>query len=644
MSIRARLLPLLLLTLFGLPSSCLAAAVAQKRSVVHERRNLQQKSPWSKHERVPRDEIIEMRIGLRQPSNDHAHNVLMEISDPSSPKYGQHWSPEEVFEAFAPSEDTVQAAIAWVTSTLGIDREKVTLGPSRGWLSFQPSIGEAEALLSTEYWFYEHESLESMAAGVDQYSVPEDLSGHIDFVFPGVVLGEMTPDLSRKRKKRASSDRRQVSGNTTCASLVTPACIKALYGLPTADKANANNSLGIYESISWYQYQDLDLFFSNYAPDIPQGTRPQNLSIDQAAWFYDDPNDPYTTYASEADLDIQVAWPMIYPQNITIFQVDDVYYNLYSASTLGLFNTFLDALDGTYCNSSAYGETGDNPQYDPVYPNNNKVTAVGGGTYDPGTYKLPEMCGVYSPTNVISVSYSRAETSFTEAYQRRQCDEFLKFGLMGVSVLFDSGDSGTIASAACHASDFGPFTVQFPSNCPYVTSVGATQLLDDGSERAVQGDGWASGGGFSSFFAAPSYQQDAIGAYFADHNPTNLTALFNASGRGVPDLSAVGLNIAVAVDGELTTEAGTSASTPLFAAMLNLVNEERLALGKSTVGFVNPVLYANSSRIFRDVQVGNNDMCDGIVEGFAAVPGWDPVTGLGTPQWEGLKEVFLALP
>lgn len=221
---------------------------------------------------------------------------------------------------------------------------------------------------------------------------------------------------------------------------------------------------------------------------------------------------------------------------------------------------------------------------------------------------------------------------------------FLKFGLMGVSVVISSGDTGTISSAACHASDFGSYTVQSPVNCPYITTVGATQLLEDGTERAVQGDGWASSGGFSSFYATPSYQQDALGAYVADYYPTNLTGRFNTSGRGVPDLSAVGLNIAVAIDGELTTEVGTSAAAPLFAAMLNLVNEERLAVGKSTVGFVNPVLYANASVIFRDITVGNNDMCDGIVEGFEAVPGWDPVSGLGTPQWDALKQVFLALP
>lgn len=411
---------------FGLPSSSLSSESAQRRSVVHERRRLDQKSPWSKRERIPRDETFEVRIGLVQQNIDHGHDLLMEVSDPRSPKYGQHWTPEEVMEAFSPSDDTVQAAIDWVTSTLGIDKERLTLGAGKGWLSFPAGVEEAESLFQTEYWLYEHDDQGHMAAGAEHYSLPEDLAEHIDFVFPGVVLGELkarSESTGRKNKRASSVQRRQSSGNTTCADLLTPPCIRDLYGLPTADKANANNSLGIFEQTSWYQVEDLDLFFETYAPEIPQGTRPQNLSVNQAAWFYNDTGDVYATFPDEADLDIEVAWPIIYPQNITVFQVDDVYYNLYSASTLGLFNTFLDAIDGAYCNYSAYGETGDNAQYDPVYPDNNKVTAPNGSTYDPGTYKLPRMCGVYKPTNVISISYSRSETTFTAAYQKRQCDE-----------------------------------------------------------------------------------------------------------------------------------------------------------------------------------------------------------------------------
>lgn len=215
---------------------------------------------------------------------------------------------------------------------------------------------------------------------------------------------------------------------------------------------------------------------------------------------------------------------------------------------------------------------------------------------------------------------------------------------MGVSIIIASGDSGPLATTSCSASNLGAFTVQNPVNCPYVTTVGATQILSNGSESAVQADNWASSGGFSNYYAAPDYQQEALATYFANYTPATLEGRYNASGRGVPDLAAVGVNIATAVDGELSLQGGTSASAPLFAAMLNLINEERLAANKSTVGFANPVLYSYASQIFQDITQGNNDMCGGLVEGFAAVPGWDPVTGLGTPQWQGLKEVFLNLP
>ena len=68
------------------------------------------------------------------------------------------------------------------------------------------------------------------------------------------------------------------------------------------------------------------------------------------------------------------------------------------------------------------------------------------------------------------------------------------------------------------------------------------------------------------------------------------------------------------------------ASAPVFAAMLTLINEKRLLEGKSTVGFVNPALYANPS-VFNDIKYGRNPGC--ATEGFAARSGWDPVTGLG---------------
>ena len=86
---------------------------------------------------------------------------------------------------------------------------------------------------------------------------------------------------------------------------------------------------------------------------------------------------------------------------------------------------------------------------------------------------------------------------------------------------------------------------------------------------------------------------------------------------------------------------GTSASAPVFAAILNRINEERIAVGKSTVGFVNPTLYANP-QVLHDITVGNNSGCG--TSGFFAATGWDPVTGLGTPNYPAMLELYLGLP
>ena len=148
---------------------------------------------------------------------------------------------------------------------------------------------------------------------------------------------------SKKRLTSLGSERRRESN---CSEVATPECIAKLYDIPPAEKAHPNNSMGFFQKGSWYQEKDLDLFFKTYAAHIPQGTRPRNLSINQAVWHYNE-DDPLVSQPDEADLDLDIAYPIIYPQTATVYQVDDDYYTLHSANGyFGLFNTFLDAIDG----------------------------------------------------------------------------------------------------------------------------------------------------------------------------------------------------------------------------------------------------------------------------------------------------------
>jgi tripeptidyl-peptidase I len=93
------------------------------------------------------------------------------------------------------------------------------------------------------------------------------------------------------------------------------------------------------------------------------------------------------------------------------------------------------------------------------------------------------MCGAYKPTNVISISYGYGESTRLEySYENRQCQEFLKLGLQGVTVIVSSGDSGVASHEGCtfrgdgSSPPSGSFTGDFPNTCPYVTSVEGTMV------------------------------------------------------------------------------------------------------------------------------------------------------------------------
>lgn len=182
----------------------------------------------------------------------------------------------------------------------------------------------------------------------------------------------------------------------------------------------------------------------------------------------------------------------------------------------GFFNNFLDAIDGSYCSYSAFGETG-NSVLDPSYPHN-----------VPGGYTGKLQCGKYKPTNVISISYGGQEADLPANYQKRQCNEFMKLGMQGISIVMASGDSGVAGpqgddnANGCLGPNGTVFSPDFAASCPYLTAVGATYLppgasVEQDAEVAVTR--FPSGGGFSNIYPTPKYQKGAVAHYFATSNP-----------------------------------------------------------------------------------------------------------------------------
>lgn len=482
----------------------------------------------------------------------------------------------------------------------------------------------------------------------DQYHVPKAIQGHIDYITPGVKgiktsLRKRTTKAKRGRKSKSHPaytspkvksfphSYMNTSDLSTCDEAITPACLQALYNftapLPNAT-VSANNSMGIFEEGDFYSQTDLNLFFQTYAPYIPNGTHPIPNYVDGA-----EAPVPVSEAGGESDLDFQLAYPIIYPQTTTLYQTDDINYAEGTISTSGIFNTFLDALDGSYCTYSAYGETGDDPTLDPTYPDTL-----------PGGYNGTLQCGVYTPANVISISYGEQEQDLPAYYQQRQCNEFLKLGLQGVSIFVASGDTGvgglegdgTANGCLRNGTVFSPTQ---PNSCPWLTNVGATKVYagysvfdPESAANDPSGDPddseYSSGGGFSNIFPIPAYQAAAIASFFNTSNPpypyyydgdyANSSGLYNRNGRGIPDVAANGDNIALYLEGELVLEGGTSASSPIFASLINRVVEERIKVGKGPVGFINPVLYSNP-QVLNDITNGTNPGCG--TEGFKAVKG-----------------------
>jgi len=239
--------------------------------------------------------------------------------------------------------------------------------------------------------------------------------------------------------------------------------------------------------------------------------------------------------------------------------------------------------------------------------------------------------------------------------------EFQKIGLRGITLIAASADSGANGRTdpTCTLTYLKP---AFPASSPYVTSVGATQVNSpqydlDNPPNICQSGAWncisggeevavsyavsefASGGGFSVFSTMPSYQKAAVTTYLTS-NPPNLPpkTYFNGTNRGYPDVASLGHNCLV-LETNLTAAGGTSCSAPSFGAVVGILNQAAIQHSGKPLGFLNPFLYqmwTSNPDTFNDITVGDNhcteEGCRARCKGFWCTKGWDPVTGLGSPN------------
>ncbi|KAJ7773974.1 family S53 protease-like protein [Mycena metata] len=562
--------------------------------VVHEKRDAPP-AGFTNLGPAPPDEALTLRVALKSSNISALQDKLLSISTPGNADFRKWLTADEVNAYVTPSAATVSAFASFASKN---NLTHSVISPHGDWVSLTLPVSHANALFAANFSKFTHDDLAGPVTRTLSVSLPAELAAHVDVVHPSTSFA--TPNLARlgrtttstsafkARKRRVNSRiaRRDDSVPASCLAdqdtfLFSPTCIQDIYNIPktpaTASSAG-NNTLLVTAFVNEFaNTADLKTFLTKFRPDISPNTTFTLQTVNNGT---NGTNSPAAGDGGlEADLDIQ--------------------YTIGLAT--GVPVTFLSV----------------------------------GGDED----LVPEMTdaitfiqGLDKPPTVITTSYGDDEDNIGQALATKLCDSFMSLTARGISNLFASGDGGVAGGhddgSQCNNNTFVP---TFPSTCPWVTSVGATD--DVGREPAAD----YSSGGFSNIFPAPAYQLNATSSFISTL-PSDFAGIFNHTGRGFPDVAFLGSHLPVIANGSVIGQAGTSASSPGFASVISLINDRLIAAGKPVLGFLNPWLYAGGKAGLTDITVGRNDgdACFNGRVAFDAGAGWDPITGLGTPLFDKL--------
>ncbi|KAG6276802.1 hypothetical protein E4U48_001451 [Claviceps purpurea] len=580
-----------------------AATAASSRVVVDSRSQVPY--GWTALGPAPADHIIRLSIALETTGQDRLDEELHQISNPDHVRYGQHLTRDEAWASILPRREAVDSTRRWL-SLAQVPEGQIR---QRGhFLEATVTVQDAEALLATNYSVFSRVDDDGgrRVIGTLAYSVPADVRRHIVAIQPTTFFDTTSYHWKPEHRNPSARAQARSTKNDTCDTLNTPLCLRELYGINDyRGRPHPRSLLGVVGfSKQAAQYDQLEKYVEKYATYakganftvalINNGTNPQGLNYP----------------SGEANLDIQIAVAMAHRVPVRFYSTGGEDHN---------FQPDLDISDR---------------QKEHVEPWLQFVSFL----LDLPDQDLPQ---------VMSISYGVNEQAIPKPYAQRICHIFGQLSLRGMSVIVASGDAGP--GISCQSNDGTKtnatrFLPDFPATCPYVTSVGGTG--GKSPERALN----FSSGGFSDYWYRPAWQDDAVKTYLSRHGK-KWSQYYNQKGRGFPDVAAQGTGYPIFNHDKIENGGGTSASAPLFASMIALINDDRLKSGKPPLGFLNPWLYKKATqRAFTDITDGRSEGCKGRTYGGApapiipqagwdAVEGWDPVTGLGTPKFEKLREL-----
>ncbi|KAH9052981.1 subtilisin-like protein [Lactarius deliciosus] len=521
------------------------------------------------------DTTINLHLALKPHRETALVTALYEVSSPGHSKH------EQVAKLVVPHPHTLELVESWLKYH-GVPWS-ASLTHGGNWLTLTGvSVSKANDLLGASYQLYRHAETKEVIIRTVSYSLPAALHGHVQTVAPTTFFASPRMLWQTPRIRSGGAAAEQV--NTTSGDLVRALLGRADYDVTPPFLRWLYNSVTYVPTATDRNLIGITGFAQEYPNPVDlttfmdhfhgSGTGATYTVVQVNSGEYDS-NNPGT----EASLDVQYTSGMAYPTPI-------VYYSI-----------------------------GEGPE----------------GKDDPYLSWLDYMLNLDEPDipQTISSSYANYETQLSLDHARAVCDLFMQLGARGVSVLIASGDDG-VGDGDCMTDGKVRFRPTFPASCPWVTGVGGTSGYPE--TAAI-----LSGGGFSDYFKRPYYQDDAVTTFFGILG-NQYHGLYDASGRGFPDIAAQAFDIGTVFRNEYKVMEGTSGSTPIVAGIVSLLNDYRISQGRRPLGFLNPWLYSSARAGLNDITSDSNPGCN--TDGFPAVDGWDPVTGLGSLDFEHLQHLL----
>ncbi|KAH9035161.1 subtilisin-like protein [Lactarius deliciosus] len=549
---------------------------------------------WKNLGHPPADTTIDLHIALKAQNENALIDALIEVSSPGHPRQGAHLSREEVAELVAPPSEVLELANAWLDH-YGVHPSSVSTKHGGSWLTLTGvPISRANELLRASYQLYQHIGTNDTVLRTLSYGLPAALVEHVQNVAPTTHFG--FPRTHRQdplmRRDGATSEQTKVPGGDPGTVFsrrnqdVTPSFLRWLYKTSRyVPLATDRNMLGVAGYLGDSPSpDDLRQFMNQYRSDATSAT----YSVVKIKGGGYDPSNPTT----EANLNMQYTSATAYP-------TPHIFYSTGNFDTQG--DGFMYWLD-----------------------------------YVLGMWRVPQthMYAVCSRGSAFAASASSLRAATTV--------------LVGGTAYFKTapatrGSSSSPPSPPLVRIVFNSTFEQQTSVCralttlstvlagPWVTSVGGTTGYNPEVAASL------SGGGFSAYFPRPPYQNNAVPTFLLNLGD-QYSGFYNPGGRGIPDIALQAIDFRIIFKNQPWKLSGTSCSAPTAAGIISLLNDYRISIGRAPLGFLNVWLYGICLGGLNDITSGSNPGCN--TDGFSAIPGWDPVTGLGSLDFERLVAIL----